>query len=68
MSEPYITYHYRGLVERPAVRHGKVTYVLRHGFSENGEAGDPLYPWMTQAECKSDAKRRGKRARFEKNT
>ena len=54
-------YHYRGQIERPD---GRGSYRWADGWSENNEAGRPLYPWMTRAEARQEAKRRGGRAVF----
>lgn len=56
-----IIYHYRGPIERG---NGKPGYDWRSGYSANSETGAPLFPWMTYAECKEDARQQGARARF----
>lgn len=59
-----IEYIYRGKVERWAPY--KRSYVWHHGYSQNGENGGALYPWMTKRECEIDAKKQGGRAVFVK--
>lgn len=59
-KEKTFTYHYRGEVER----WGKSGYVWKAGYSENGESGGVLYPWMTKFECRSEAQLRGGKAVF----
>ncbi len=54
-------YHYRGRIERPD---GRGSYRWVEGWSENGETGGVLYPWMTRAEARQEAKRSGGRAVF----
>jgi len=56
----YITYFYRGLVERPS----SGAYDFFEGFSERSANGNPLYPWMTRSECRAYASMRGCVARF----
>ncbi len=62
-AAPLIEYLYRGRIERPD---GRGSYRWAEGWSENGEAGRPLYPWMTRAEAREEAKRRGGRAVFQR--
>lgn len=57
-----IVYRYRGNIERWSSL--KRSYVWKVGFSEDGEFGGGLYPWMTKAECRADAKSQGGRAVF----
>lgn len=54
------TYYYRGHIERWRA----LGYAWMEGYSENGESGGPLYPWMTKKECREEAKARGGRAVF----
>ena len=53
----YIAYYYRGLIERGS---------WKEGFSSDSSLGNPLYPWMTKAECRADAKEQGCKAVFYK--
>lgn len=57
-----IEYIYRGKVERWSP--SKRSYVWHNGYSQNGESGGVLYPWMTVRECQADAKAQGGRATF----
>ncbi|HEU4343715.1 MAG TPA: hypothetical protein VFU31_19365 [Candidatus Binatia bacterium] len=56
-----ITYYYRGTVERG---NGKPGYSSHPGYSE-GQGKSVTYPWMTRAECRQDARKRGAKAKFE---
>jgi hypothetical protein len=66
MSAPkVIVFTYRGEIERPAKRRGRVaSYRWTEGYSETSPEGNALYPWMTRAECRADAKAAGYRAVF----
>lgn len=61
-----VTYHYRGMGERPspAMIGRRAGYRLVPVYSAEGEHG-PEVPYMTRAECRADAKARGLRALFE---
>lgn len=59
-NEETITYYYRGQIERGT------GYEWRDGYSANSADGNPLYPWMTQRECQTDARLQGKRAVFQR--
>jgi len=61
MKTIQINYIYRGEVERGT---GGPGYRWHPGYSEDSEDGKPLYPWMTIAECRQDAKARGAKAAF----
>jgi hypothetical protein len=56
-----IVYTFRGRVERP-YRRG---YEWHEAYSETSADGNPLYPWLTKAEARADAKRQGGRATFQ---
>jgi hypothetical protein len=58
-AEKTIKYFYRGGVERG------MNYEWKNGYSADGENGGVLYPWMTAAECRADAKLQGKKAIIE---
>jgi hypothetical protein len=51
-------YFYRGNIERGA------HYEWHRGYSEKGPTGGVIFPWLTQAECRADARTYGLRARF----
>lgn len=57
-----IVYKHRGPIERwsPSQR----SYVWKEGYSEDGQFGGGLYPWMTKKECREDAKNQGGKAVF----
>lgn len=50
-------YYYRGGVER--WRHASQSYRWSRGYSAYSKAGSVLYPWMTSAECRDEARRDG---------
>lgn len=54
-----ITYHYRGLIERPTKR----GYVWEEGYSA-GEGSAIQYPWLTKTEARADARSQGAKATF----
>lgn len=56
-----VVYKYRGMIERGTGRPG---YAWHEGYSEDGESGRGLFPWMTKAECRADAKSQGAKAEF----
>lgn len=56
-----IQYFYRGEVERGT---GEPGYRWHPGYSANSEDGKPLYPWMTIAECRAEAKSRSFKPQF----
>lgn len=58
-TRPEIVYHYRGPIERGA------DYHWTEGYSRNSVEGGILYPWMTKAECRHDAKALGGKATFD---
>jgi hypothetical protein len=62
MNKPTITYTYRGLIERPA-SNGRLCW--SPGYSETGQSGEVVYPWMQRRECQQDAKQRGAKAAFQ---
>ena len=53
-------FFYRGEVERG---NGN-GYSWHPGYSENSEDNKPLYPWMTIAECRQQAKLAGAKPQF----
>jgi len=55
-----IVYFYRGGTERPDGR----SYRWHDGYSAMSANGNTLYPWMTKAECRSNARAQGARAEF----
>lgn len=63
MKTPEILYHIRGQVERGNGRGG---YLWFSGYSETTADGSILYPWMTAAECRDQARSQGAVARFDK--
>ena len=52
----YITYVYRGQVERASTSHGKPSYAWHDGYSQDSAEGFVTYPWMTRRECQADAR------------
>lgn len=65
-KKEYITFHYRGLVERWRAK--RRMFVWRLGFSENGPLGETCVPWLTQKECREVAEARGRGAKFSMTT
>ena len=65
--KPAVVYQYRGMVERGIgnvyVRPG---YAWNEGYSEDGDSGKGLFGWMTQKECRDDARNRGSKPVFVK--
>lgn len=59
MAQKVIVYYYRGHTERGAGR----SYVWKDGYSET-VGGHVLYPYLTKAEARHDAKVRGAKAVF----
>lgn len=58
-----VTYHYRGQIDRVRSK-PRPSYTRHAGYSENSAAGNVLYPWMTAAECREEARIRGCAAVF----
>lgn len=63
--KPKKLYKFRGGIERVKGRRNRVgTYVWHNGYSEDDGSGGVLYPWMTKAECRRDARTTGHVATF----
>lgn len=60
-QKKYITYVYRGRIERGT---GESSYSWCDGYSEDSADGFPTYPWLTRRECRQDAKSKGAVAQF----
>ena len=67
MTRRRIDYFYRGQIERFRMSdRGRNPW--QDGYSENGQNGMALYPWLTYRECQADAKARDGRAVFHRET
>lgn len=64
-GSPIITFYYRGMIERG---NGKPGYDWHEGWSENSESGQILFGWMTKRECQKEARDRGAKAVFLRET
>ena len=56
-----LAYFYRGQIERGGPKNG---YRWMDGWSARGKCGGVLYPWVTRAEARTEATRRGRYAVF----
>jgi len=56
-------FRHRGQVERPTTR-GKPSYRWCEGYSEDEGDGKGTFPWLTRAECRAEARKQGRTARF----